>query len=323
MNESQERNTRSDAGSADSDTLCSNSIFDEPWWLDAVAPGSWSEVSIEKEGQTVARWPFVVRKRFGAIFVTDAPGAKLLGPWIRPPEGKYATRLGREQQLLDELADRLPPYAILKQNFHYDRTDWLPLYWRGFRQTTRYSYRLPDLSDLDAVWAGMRENIRREIRKAGKRLAIDRDAGVETLAAQLDKTFERQGGRIGIPTGSVQRWHEAAKGRQQGRIYAAVDTEDRIHASIFVIWDARSAVYLLGGGDPELRSSGAHSLLLWTAIQDSADQTAAFDFEGSMVRPIERFFRAFGARQTPYFEITHMTSRWLELAQELRASLRR
>ena len=199
------------SGSADSDTLCSNSIFDEPWWLDAVAPGSWSEVSIEKEGQTVARWPFVVRKRFGAIFVTDAPGAKLLGPWIRPPEGKYATRLGREQQLLDELADRLPPYAILKQNFHYDRTDWLPLYWRGFRQTTRYSYRLPDLSDLDTVWGGMRENIRREIRKAGKRLAIDRDAGVETLAAQLDKTFERQGGRIGIPTGSVPRWGCSAR----------------------------------------------------------------------------------------------------------------
>ena len=40
------------------------------------------------------------------------------------------------------------------------------------------------------------------------------------------------------------------------------------------------------------------------AIEDAAKNGRGFDFEGSMVEPIERFCRAFGARQTPYFTIS-------------------
>jgi hypothetical protein len=32
--------------------------------------------------------------------------------------------------------------------------------------------------------------------------------------------------------------------------------------------------------------------------------TDVFDFEGSMLRPVERFFRAFGSRQTPYLRVS-------------------
>ena len=31
------------------------------------------------------------------------------------------------------------------QNFHYGITDWLPFYWEGYRQTTRYTYMLKDI----------------------------------------------------------------------------------------------------------------------------------------------------------------------------------
>lgn len=301
---------------------CSNSIFDEPWWLDAVAPGDWSEVRIEKDGSTIARWPFVARSRFGITVLADAPGAKLLGPWISPGSGKYTTRLSRRQQLLDQLVDLLPTYAVLTQNFHYNHTDWLPLYWRGFRQTTRYSYRLPDLSDLTAIWKEMRENIRREIRKAERQLAVDRDADVETLEVQLGKTCGRQGRQPGLSAGFLQRVYNAARGRDQGKVYAAVDSGGRVHASIFVVWNRQSAFYLLGGGDPELRTSGAHSLLLWDAIKDLSGETDAFDFEGSMVRPVERFFRAFGGKQTPYFQIAHTSSHWVDAALAVRSAIR-
>ena len=28
-----------------------NSIFEQPWWLDAVAPGQWAEATVEKDGR--------------------------------------------------------------------------------------------------------------------------------------------------------------------------------------------------------------------------------------------------------------------------------
>ena len=78
-------------------------------------------------------------------------------------------------------------------------------------------------------------------------------------------------------------------------------------------WDADSAYYLAGAVDPKNKNTGAMSLLMWTAIQFSSGVTNQFNFEGGMVEPIERFFRSFGAKQTPYFEIRKTNSRLLKL----------
>jgi hypothetical protein len=53
----------------------------------------------------------------------------------------------------------------------------------------------------------------------------------------------------------------------------------------------------MAGSDPRFRTSGAMSLLTWEAIKYAGQVTRRFDFEGSMLRPVERFFRAFGGRQ--------------------------
>lgn len=61
----------------------------------------------------------------------------------------------------------------------------------------------------------------------------------------------------------------------------------------------------MGGSDPDLRSSAAISLCMWAAIKFASTVTKILDFEGSIMEPVERFFRAFCAKQTPYFALTH------------------
>jgi len=73
---------------------------------------------------------------------------------------------------------------------------------------------------------------------------------------------------------------------------------------VFIVWQDSCAYYIAGGSDPALRHSGAHSLVMWEAIQYVSQFTDHFDFEGSMVPGVERFFREFGATQTPYFTLT-------------------
>jgi hypothetical protein len=110
----------------------------------------------------------------------------------------------------------------------------------------------------------------------------------------------------------VRRIYEACEKQGSGQAFFAVDRQDRVHAALYLVWDGRAAYYLLGGGDPKLRNSGAHSLIMWEAIKHAATVSKTFDFEGSMVEPVERFFRAFGARQKPYHQITRINSRWLK-----------
>ena len=47
----------------------------------------------------------------------------------------------------------------------------------------------------------------------------------------------------------------------------------------------------------------------------------AFDFEGSMIESVERFFRAFGGQQRPYFHVTKTSSRLMKMRRDVRSWL--
>jgi hypothetical protein len=86
------------------------------------------------------------------------------------------------------------------------------------------------------------------------------------------------------------------------------------------------ASYLMGGSDPSLRTSGAMSLLMWEAIKFAGQVARRFDFEGSMLRPVERFFRAFGGRQVSFPRLTRgrtLKGRVALLAYDLRSARKR
>lgn len=281
------------------------SLFQKGWWLDAVAPGNWDEISIKHGDNVVARMPYVIQRKHGLTFLGKPKLTKWLGPWIAPSAGKYATILGREKDLLEQLIGCLPRFDSFNQNFHYAITNWLPFYWHGFKQTTKYTYVLDDLSDLDSIWDNFLPKIKTDVRKAENRfkLKIRDDLGIDAFLRLNNLTFERQGLTPPYSSDLVVRLHSACTAHKAGQLFFAVDEDARIHAAIFLVWDAESAYYLMSGADPALRNSGATSFLVWHAIKHAARVSLRFDFEGSMVKPVERFVRGFGARQVPFFNI--------------------
>lgn len=297
------------------------SLFSQPWWLDAVAPGAWDEITLEGEGEVLARLPYVIKKRFGLTLILMPRLTQTLGPWFAPHEAKYVTQMSRQHELMNSLIEGLPKFDYFYQNFHYSITDWLPFYWRGFTQTTRYTYVLEELEDLDAIWGEMRENIRRAVRKARKQLVVRSDLGLDRFLDLNAQTFERQGLPLPYSRELVVRLDSACREHHCSKIFFAEDAQGRVHAAAYIVWDEQAAYYLMGGADPELRSSGATSLVLWEAIQFAAGVTRTFDFEGSMIESIERYFRAFGARQKPYCRVTKANSLRLRAALTLTGTL--
>lgn len=310
-------------------TLCEQEesipLFSQAWWLDAVAPGMWSAVLAYKGDQIVGALPYVQRKKLGLKLLTQPPLTQTLGPWVRPSKKSYPKTLGYEKDVLQALADGLPRFHYYAQNWHPSMQNWLPFYWRGFEQTTRYTYRLNRQADDAALWKGLQQNIRGDIRKARERYSVTVRAAIDLdeFLALNRMTFERQGQNLPYSTGLVARIDEAASCRDARDCLIAADEDGKAHAGAYIVRNGDTAYYLMGGGDPELRNSGATSLLLWEAIQRQPESIQYFDFEGSMIEPIERFFRAFGARQTPYFRVSKCNSRWLQVALQAKALLRR
>ena len=298
-----------DGGATDGAASSSPVMFHEPWWLDAVAPGEWRETKVVRNGELLASMPYLAAR--GRLFtsLTMPPITKSLGPWLRPSSAKYARRLAQEKDLLEELIGQLPPHDYFAQNFHYSVTNWLPFYWAGFQQTTRYTYILEDLADPGMVWNGLTQSIRTDVRKAERKVSIRTDLGLDHFLDINALTFAKQGSPLPYTRELVARVDAAAARRGQRKMYFAEDAEGRTHAAAYIVWNEQAAYYLMGGADPALRNSGATSLLLWQAIQDAAEVTESFDFEGSMIESIERFFRGFGATQKPYFHVWRMSRR--------------
>jgi hypothetical protein len=284
-------------------------IFRRPWWLDAVAPGRWEEVTVKKGEELVARLPFVAEKRFGLTSLVMPPLTQTLGPWLRPSEAKYAKRLANEKDLMTELIEKLPPHDRFSQSFHFSVTNWLPFYWKGFDQTTRYTYRLEDLSDPDLLWSGFAENVRRAVRKAEKAVITRTDLEVDEFIKLNELTFSRQGMKSPYSPGLVKRIDAACAEHGARKIFFAEDAAGKVHAAVYVIWDGASAYNLMLGSDPEVRGSGASSLVMWEAIKFASTVTGSFDFEGSMIESVERSFRSYGAKQVPYFHISRLSRR--------------
>lgn len=295
-------------------------LFQQAWWLDATCgPDGWCVALSLSDNKIVGALPYADTRRMGFRVLTQPPLTQFLGPWVAPTSAKTAERLGREKDIMGDLINQLPLYAHFSQAWGTANTNWLPFHWAGFRQTTRYTYAIDNLSDEANVWSGFQSKIRGDIRKAVTRNGIHlrNEPTLDDFIAVNNKTFARQGKSTPYSREYLSKLDHACASRGQRKIFLAEDPEGRIHAGAYIVWDSSRAYYLAGGGDPELRNSGATSYCLWEAIRFAATVSSAFDFEGSMMEPIERFVRGFGAQQVPYFYLTNTPSPLLRLRAAL------
>lgn len=296
-------------------------LFLNDWWLDAVCvEGQWDAVVLENEGNMKAALPYYnVKGRLGHSYLTMPRLTQYMGPWLIYPENqKTEARLSFEKHTMAELIGNLPPFDSFSQNFHFSVTNWLPFYWESFGQSTGYTYVLENLSDPDALFGQFKGSIRREIRKAQKQVTVKEENDVEKFYHMVGKTYQRQQKGPPVSLEFLKGIDAACEARNCRKILFALDNQERVHAALYLVWDEHSAYHLLSGGHPELRTSGATSLLMWHAIQSAATVTRSFDFEGSMIQPIERFFSAFGSTQKPYLQIEKINSRLLKFKNILK-----
>jgi hypothetical protein len=148
------------------------------------------------------------------------------------------------------------------------------------------------------------------ITAAERRLRVTEDDTAEHLRLMTTATFNRQGLDVPYDADVLDRVVAACNDRGRSRVLSAWDDDGALHASVFCVWDDERAWYLGGGGNPALRSSGAGSLLMWRLIQEAAKHVPRFDFEGSMLPAVERYFRNFGGRRETCFVVTRTSARF-------------
>lgn len=311
--------------------LCSREktipIFLRHWWLDVVKEdGEW-DVIIEKKGENIiAAFPFYYKNKFGIKYITQPILTQKTGLWIKYPVGQsYTRKLSYEKEIMINIIEKLEAlhFQGYKQHFDYSITNWLPFYWKGYSQTTRYTYVLEDISNIDKVLLNFASSKRKNIKKAEKIVEIRYDLSAEEFYANHKMTLKKQGENILYSFEVFNKIYNACYERNNGRVFYAVDNVGNIHCALFIVWDEISAYYLISTIDPEYRNVGAASLTISKAIKYVANYTKKFDFEGSMIENVENSYRRFGAVQVPYFCIYKEYSRLFKMLNRINKIVKR
>jgi len=280
-------------------------IYSRDWWLDCVCgEDKWDVLLYWSKENIEAAMPFYspVKK-----IITMPTHTQTIGIWFNPESEnpRYSENLHRKQLICQFFIEHLPVHSFFLQHFHSSFTDWLPFYWKGFQQTTRYNYILPDIKDTDIVYERLGGDVKRNIAKAQKKYGIEirRNISFGLFMEHYYLTFNQKGMKAYQPE-ILKKIIETCLSRKQGDFWGAFDKQNRLHAAVFIVWQNDCAYYIAAGNNPQLKKSGAHAYTLWQAIVDLAEQVETFDFSGSMLLGVEHFFREFGAVQHPYYVIS-------------------
>lgn len=274
-----------------------NSLFEQPWWLDIVAPGNWHEAVLKDEnGNVNARLPYVL----SGHRVTMPPLTQNLGIWMTDSiRGDY----GAQKKAIFELFAQLPGGCSISHSLSPANQYVLPFRWLGCQLEPRFTYRLTDLQNSEKLYQQFSKTAKKNIKYAKNKVTLSDRTDVDTLLDLLDKTFAAQNRKNPMPKDLIRKIVQVCDETGHGKYVDARDPEGNVHACAYFVYDEQVCYYLMGASDSAYRSSGAQSLILWEGIQFAALHSRVFDFEGSMIEGIENFFRQFGGECTPYYEI--------------------
>lgn len=290
--------------------ICKNSnipLFSQHFWMDSVCGGeNWDVIIIKEKNNILGTLVYFLNKLDNGFEIRKAMLTQNNGIIFNYPKNmKYNKKISFENKVINLVIDEIEKLDIVsyRQYYHYSFDNWLPFYWRGYSQSTRYTYVIDDTSNMENVIKKYDGNIRNYLKKAKQKVQVFSDMSANDFYEFNKKTYDRQNLNIPYDFKVFNDLYENLKERNSLKILYAIDNEKNIHSAALFAMDNDSVYYLMSGSDANFRSSQALTLLIHSGIEFASENNKKFDFEGSMKQNIEKFFRQFGARQKQYFDI--------------------
>lgn len=275
-------------------------VFHKSFWLEASGK-SFVIYGYFRGNELYAGIPLSYRVKFGIRMAHQPLLTPYSGVLYKERDAKYVSKLSAEKEASRKIAQRLKSdFHLVRFYFSPGPVDLQPFIWEGFSPGIMYTYIIQLDKSSEDIWKAMEDNVRNHIRKARKDgiTVIQSDDFDQTLNL-VEKTFARQNTKVRYKS-TASSYNQVLRKRSQCKSFLAKDKDGDYIAAAYIVWDNSRSYYILGGYDSEKSHSGALALALWEAIEFTKQELSLeeFDFEGSMIPQVERFFRGFGGQLT-------------------------
>lgn len=258
-------------------------IYPYSWYLDAAAP-NWSAL-IMNDYQYIM--PVIWTKKFGIRYTLHPNFVQQLGVFSR------------------EIVDPLIVKMFLKQVYPKFRFGNLRFNSKNligeehhFEVRDMVNYELPLKEDYHVLYTNYTIYHRRNIDRAREKGVVFReDISLDELMA-FKKEHE-----VVHRSDSYYDWmadlYASLIKRDVGRAFG-IYIDGKLEAAAFFGYSRKRIIYLLSVSSPAGKESRAMFMLLDNIIQMNSGSDLIFDFEGSIIKSIARFFNGFGAKPIIY-----------------------
>ena len=149
-------------------------------------------------------------------------------------------------------------------------------------------------------------------------LQLKQDMSIQDFYLFYQSTLQQKGKHIFYPLATLEKLYLTAQARQQAQILALYDEQNNLHVALLIVWDKCAAYNLIIAINPDFKSSGATSRIIWEAMLYLQGKTQHYDFEGSMIEGVALKNQSFGALQIPYHQVQKSHSKLYSLWRYLR-----
>ena len=278
-------------------------IFMMPWWLDAVCAGKEWDVLLaeDAEGNILGAMPYLLRKRAWLKYIVMPQQTQIGGIWVAP---EITADRWKTAEVCRDIKEQIDGLGLA---YYYQQ--YLPgslcvdaMRGLGFKTKERVTYRMADLSNLDAVIDGFSKNKKRQLQKA---LSLHAE---HTMDAEQFYRFHAQCMRARKRHLSYSRefllvLERKAKRLKQCEVLSICNADGEPYAAAFLVWDKNFLYYLIPAYHPAFGDSGAGALLVLEAMKMARERHLLFDFEGSMERGTAKHYKQFGPVPVTYFAV--------------------
>lgn len=283
-------------------------IYHYTWYLDIVCP-NWKAIVIKNNQEWLAVMPLNIQRKWGLSYIFQPLLTQFLGILFKPQDSKMEKNLSDKKDWITEIINYIPKQVkLFNYNFspHFDYP--LPFYWYKYQLFTRYNYEL----DLSEGKNRLLENLHTKTRYQIKKTQKENNVVVE-VSSDIDAFISehKKSGRSFLNTNIfslITDLYKKAYTLNKATLLIA-KSEDKILTGTIFMKYKENWINLYGSlKNSQESEKRATEILLWKAIQMAVENGATrFDFEGSMIEGVERFYRKFGGKPVPYLNIQKNT----------------
>jgi arginyl-tRNA--protein-N-Asp/Glu arginylyltransferase len=274
-----------------------------PWWLDAVCAGKeWDVLIAEDEnGAILGAMPYLIRQRLWMKYIIMPQQTQIGGIWVAADVTGDKWKTAEVCRQIKEQLDSMK-LAYYYQQYMPDSLCVDAMRALGFNTVERVTYRVNDLSDIEAVAASFSKNKQRQLRKAAD-LHVERGMNPEDFYRFHTRCMAARKRKLSYTREFFLVLERKANRLNRCEILSVCNDQGVPYAAAFLVWDKAYMYYLIPVYDPAFSESGAGTLLALEAMKLAREKHLRFDFEGSVHRGTANHYRQLGSTPTKYYAV--------------------